>query len=164
MPRIPMIKGYNLQSALRIQAPSVSLITEKPVVSGKEVVGMMRRFVENETEYRAFKNLNARASSSGLRLNMRFPQEAKGKIAIDVADKSFLTNREFVDLVANIFEDKAKNIAKNTKAVFSALANAFSSNKKGGVKTVIIDPSERYTKKISDAIEDVIVDRELAKY
>lgn len=164
MPKIPMIKGYNIPSALTIQAPRISITTEQPVVSNKEVLRLMRNFVGNENEYRYFKNLNAKASTTGLRLNMRFPEDAKGKIAIDIADKSLVTSREFVDMISNIFEDKAQNIFKNTKSVFSALANSLKSNKKGGVKTVIIDPSEKYTKKISAAIEDVIVDRELAKH
>lgn len=159
-----MIKGYNIPSALTIQAPRVSLTTARPVVSDTEVLSMMRKFVGNEDEYRFFKNLNAKASASALRLNMRFPEEAKGKIAIDVADASLPTDREFVDIAAKIFKDKVKNIFVNIKDAADTLVSALKSDKKGGVKTVIVDPSEKYAQKISDAIDDVIVDRELAKY
>lgn len=162
--RIPMIKGYNIPSALTIQPPRVSIVTAMPVVSDKQVFSMMRKFVGNEGQYRLFKNLNAKASLSGLRLNMRFTEQTPGKIAIDVADESLATDREFVDIASKIVNDKIKNIFVNIKDAAETLANCFNSNKKGGVKTVIIDPSEKYALKISDAIDEVIVKRELAKH
>lgn len=163
--RTQFIKGYDgIVSALTIQSPRISALTQKPVVQQGYAYGLMKKLVSNESEYRAFRNLNAKASTANLRLNMRFPEDAQGKIALDVADESMPTDREFVSIAAKIFTDKVKNVIANIKDTAETLATALKSEKKGGTKTILFDPSKKFSHELSDAIDEVIVNRELAKH
>ncbi len=163
MVKIPLLNGYNVKKALTIQEPRVRLSTGKPVFSEKEISQIMKAFKENKQSYDAFRGqVHAQASSAGLRLNMRFLEDQPGKIAIDVADKSLVTNREFVDELSSAF-DNPDEFFSHMKNAAKMLKNAFFSDRKGGVKTVVIDPKENYAEKVRGAVLDVIESREFAK-
>ncbi len=158
MPRIP--------SLVTVQSPRISLTTLEPIVSEAKASKMIRSMIDNP-DYQKFKNLKNRANAADIRMNIKIAEPKSGsgydRIEIQMADASIPTSREAAEIVSRVFTGKFSHFKANIRDAFETLSAAFSSNSKGGVKTVDFNPKDSFAAKVEKALDDLIVDRELAK-
>ena len=162
---IPKSNLYeNAKNVMILNSPRYSLITEDYVISKKNAFKIIQQFKQNKSQYNALRGqVNAQASSAGMRLNIRFSETHPGKLEVDIAHKSIPNSRELAGEIVKIFSDSA-NMKTHFKEVFKMLKGSIKSESQGGVKTVIINPEEPYATKIREALLDVIEAKELARH
>lgn len=159
MPKIP--------SLVTVQRPRISLMTFEPVVSDKKAAKMVRSMVENP-DYRVFKQLKNRANASDIRMNIKVAESngnpLNGMLEVQMADASIPTSIEAAKIVSKIFKGKVKHLKANFKDAFETIKTVLNTDKKGGVKSVFIDPKTPFSSKVAKALDDLIVDREMSKH
>lgn len=161
----PKLKsGYNgIKNAITAQEPRISLATLEPVVSGKQISSIMSALEANPSYNVLRGQINALASTAGLRINIIAPADKPGKLMVQIADKSIATTRELADEIGGIFQNP-KNWRNHYKNAKEMVVNGFNSDKKGGVKMVLIDPKKPFADEVRNAVYDVIESREFAKH